>query len=248
MNETLIRKNPGEPTAEPPLSTWEVLKSPGVPTVLSIYGHVAVLGLMFTALLPVFMYTSVPTGGFGFSDPQIALFMAIGGGSQALWMLIAFPTLQKRLGTGAVLRGCAIGWVLYTAAFPILNEFLRARWTLAFWIVGPIAVFLGSGVAMAYTCTQLNVNDITPSPAVLGTLNALALTVSTGVRAFSPVLATSIFAWGVKWGFAHGHLAWFVLIVIAVLLNVAVQFLPEKAEGRPAKKAQASGEGDEDVQ
>lgn len=230
------------------MSTLEVLKSPGVPTVLYIFGHVAVLGLMFTALLPVFMYTSVPAGGFGFSDPQIALFMAIGGGSQALWMLIAFPILQKRLGTGAVLRGCVFVWTLFMAAYPILNEFLRAQWTLAFWILGPITVFLGSGVAMAYACTQLCVNDITPSPAVLGTLNALALTVSTGIRSFSPILATSIFAWGVKWGFAHGHLAWFVLIAIAALLNVAVYFLPEKAAGRPAKKAQAGREGEEDVE
>ena len=229
------------------MSTWEVLKSPGVPTVIYIYGHVATLGLMFTALLPVFMYTSVPTGGFGFSDPQIALFMAIGGGSQALWMLLAFPSLQKSFGTGSVLRGCAIGWVMYMTAMPALNEVFRARWTLAFWILGPIAVVLGSGVAMTYTCTQLCVNDITPSSEVLGTLNALALTVSTGVRAFSPILATSIFAWGVKWGFAHGHLAWFVLIAIAVLLNVAVRFLPEKAQGRPMKKTQTSPEGQDGV-
>jgi hypothetical protein len=230
------------------MSTWEVLNSPGVPTVLYIFGHVAVLGLMLTALLPVFMYTSVPSGGFGFSDAQIALFLAIAGGSQALWMLIAFPFLQRRFGTGAVLGGCAIGWVLYTAASPALNEVLRARWTLAFWILGPIAVFLGSSVAMAYACTQLCVNDITPSPAVLGTLNALALTVSTGIRTFSPILATSIFAWGVKWGFAHGHLAWAVLILLAALLNVSVCFLPEKAKGRPTKKAQASQEDVEGVE
>ena len=81
-------------------------------------------------------------------------------------------------------------------------------------------------------------NDISPSPAVLGTLVAVNLTVQTGLRAFSPVLATSIFAVGVKWGFAHGHLAWFVLLILALLLNVAVLYLPEKAAGKPIKPGQ----------
>lgn len=248
LNETLARKKSNKSKAQPPMSTWEVLKSPGVSAVIGIYGHVAVLGLMFTAILPVFMFTSVPSGGFGFSDARIALFMAIAGGSQALWMLLAFPFLHRRLGTGAVMRGCAIVWVLYNISFPILNEMLRARWTLAFWILGPVVVFLGSSVAMSYTCTQLCVNDITPSPEVLGTLNAVVLTVQTGIRTFAPVFATSMFAWGVKWGFAHGQFAWFVLIATAALLVVAVRFLPEKAKGRPMKKPQDSREDDEDVE
>jgi hypothetical protein len=147
LNETLARKKPGESNPEPPMSTWQVLKSPGVPTVLYIFGHVGLLGLMFTATFPLFMYTSVKRGGFGFSDQRIALFLAIGGGSQALWMLLAFPPLQKKFGTGFVLRGCAVIWAIFMAVYPTLNEFLRNGWILAFWIIGPIAVMLGSGVA-----------------------------------------------------------------------------------------------------
>lgn len=84
LNETLARKIPGEENPKPPMSTWEVLKSPGVPAVLYILGHVSILGLMFTAIFPLFMFTSVRRGGFGFSDQRIALFLAIAGGSQAL--------------------------------------------------------------------------------------------------------------------------------------------------------------------
>jgi hypothetical protein len=51
----------------------------------------------------------------------------------------------------------------------------------------------------------------------------------------------------VKWKFAHGHLAWFVLIALAALLNVPVYFfLPEKAEGRPTQRAEGNREGDDD--
>lgn len=92
-------------------------------------------------------------------------------------------------------------------------------------------------------------NDISPSPNVLGTLNALALTVQTGLRAFAPVLATSIFAWGVRWKFAHGHLAFFVLIALAALLIVPVYFyLPEKAGGRRTQRDEVEREGDGDGQ
>ena len=84
-------------------------------------------------------------------------------------------------------------------------------------------------------CAQLCINDISPSSTVLATLNALALTVNSGVRAFAPIAGTSIFAAGIKWGWADGHLIWILLFVLALALNAAVWWLPEEAEGRPKK-------------
>ncbi|KAK3700392.1 hypothetical protein LTR37_016003 [Vermiconidia calcicola] len=244
IDETLKRKVDGQSKVDPPMSTWQVLKSPGVPIVLYIYGHTMLLALAYTAVSPVFMYTSVKNGGFGFSDQRIALFIALAGAAQALWMLLVFPPLQKRLGTGTVLRACAILWPFFMAMYPVLNEFLRNDWNLAFWIIAPTGLVIGSGVAMAFACVQLCINDISPSATVLGTLNALALTLSSGVRAFAPVVATSIFAAGVKWGFADGHLIWFILIIWAALLNVACYYLPAAAEGNLKKQSSPTTRGD----
>jgi hypothetical protein len=83
---------------------------------------------------------------------------------------------------------------------------------------------------------QLAINDVSPSPSVLATMNALALAVNSGVRAFSPVLFTSIFAAGVKLQWADGHLIWVVLGVIAVGLHVDSWYLPKNAEGRYDKR------------
>lgn len=94
---------------------------------------------------------------------------------------------------------------------------------------------------------QLCVNDISPSATVLGTMNALALTINSGVRAFAPVLSTSIFASGIKWGFADGHLVWFFLVVLALGLNIACWFLPEAAEGRPKGKVKLADDDDDVV-
>lgn len=151
VNETLKRKVDGTSKPEATMSTLEVLKSPGVPMVLYILGHTMVLALMYTAVIPVFMYTSVPNGGFGFSDQWIAIFLAISGGSQAVWMLLAFPYLHKRFGTGTVMRWCAAGWPIFLIGYPIFNEFLRNKWFTAFWILAPIELVMGSAVAMGFS-------------------------------------------------------------------------------------------------
>ena len=117
---------------------------------LYIYGHNMLLALMYTAILPLFMFTSVKNGGLGFSDPKIALFLGIGGGSQALWMLVAFPLLQKKFGTGNLLRACGIVWPVFMAAYPLGNALLRSGYTRPFWIAAPIIMPLGSSVAMAF--------------------------------------------------------------------------------------------------
>lgn len=102
-------------------------------------------------MLPIFCFTPVELGGFGFSPFQISIFMATGGASQAIWLLLIFPPLQHRFGTGGVLRSCAIAWPIMFATWPICNELLRHHWTVAFWTVAPINLVLGSGVAMAFS-------------------------------------------------------------------------------------------------
>ena len=103
--------------------------------VLYIYGHVMLLALAYTAVSPVFLYTSIELGGFKFSDQQIAYFLTVAGGSQALWMLIAFPPLQRRFGTGNVLRACCILWPIMFMLFPLANEMLRHGYITLFWIL-----------------------------------------------------------------------------------------------------------------
>ena len=230
------------------MSTWDVLKSPGVPIVLYIFGHVTLLALAYTAVSPVFLFMSIEKGGFGFSPRYISYFLALAGASQAAWMLLAFPPLQRRLGTGPLLRLCAVVWPFLMASFPLENELLRHGFNTAFWIILPIGLVIGSGVSMAFACVQLFLNDISPSPYVLATVNALALTVNSGVRAFAPATFTSLYAIGVKSRWADGHAIWFRLVALALGVNVAARFVPESAEGRPeqVKKADQGREEEDD--
>jgi hypothetical protein len=80
------------------------------------------------------------------------------------------------------------------------------------------------------------VNDIAPSQETFGTLNALVLAVSSGLRAIIPALSTSIFATGVKYHIAGGQFFWILAISLAIGLNGIVRLLPEKAAGTPQRE------------
>jgi hypothetical protein len=70
-----------------------------------------------------------------------------------------------------------------------------------------------------------------PSPATLGTLNAVALAVGSGIRAFAPALFASLFATSVRLHLLGGQLIWVVLGILAVIMVAVLRWLPKKAEG-----------------
>ncbi|KAF2727906.1 MFS general substrate transporter [Polyplosphaeria fusca] len=235
--ETLHLHKSRKKANEAPMSTWELLKHPGVAQVTIIYQYVLILAFAYTAVDPTFLYTPVDMGGIGFKDREelIGAAIALGGASQAIWLLFIFTPLHKRIGTGGVLRLCAATWPFFFAAHSLCNIFLRHGLVVAFWIVGPVSVVVGCGVAMAFTAIQLAVNDIAPSHETFGTLNAIVLAASSGLRAVVPALSTSLFAVGVKIRVLSGQLFWVVIILLACGLLPLLRILPEKAEGRPKR-------------
>jgi hypothetical protein len=58
------------------MSTLELLRAPNVGITLYIYAHVMLLAFAYTAISPVFSFTPVHLGGFGFSPLQISLFVS----------------------------------------------------------------------------------------------------------------------------------------------------------------------------
>ncbi|KAF1961288.1 MFS general substrate transporter [Byssothecium circinans] len=220
---------------EAPVTTWELMNYPGVRQVILIYNYVLLLAFAFTAVFPVFQYTPINLGGLGLPPGWIAAAMGVGGGSQALWLLLVFPWWHKRVGSVGILRICAFVWPIFFAIDPLCNVLLRYNQKVIFWILFFLNNIVGSGVAMAFTVVQLAINDIAPSHETIGTLNALVLAVSCGLRAVIPALSTSIYAIGVKYHIIGGQLLWVILICVAVGLTLVIRLLPEKAAGRPQR-------------
>ncbi|ETS80159.1 hypothetical protein PFICI_07688 [Pestalotiopsis fici W106-1] len=211
-------------------STRQLLKSSSVPMALYIYGHVMLLAIVYTAVMPVFWFTPISLGGFGFTPFQISIFMGLTGFSQAVWLLVFFPPLQHRLGTNGVLRLCSVAYPFAMAANPLLSVILRSGAESVFWLLVPIFCLTAPGISMAFTAVQLCLNDVSPSPQLLGTLNALALTCTSGLRSFSPALITSLYAIGVRSQILWGYLAWLIIVFIAIGFTVAARFLPAASE------------------
>ncbi|KPM43686.1 hypothetical protein AK830_g2870 [Neonectria ditissima] len=235
LTETLKKQSPRETESqpaesEPLLSTWELIKAPGVTIVLWIYGHAMFLAFAFTAIVPVALFTPVDLGGGGLSAWEISIFMAVQGASQATWLLLAFPTLQHRYGTRAVMKACGYAYPFLFILYIALNLLLRDGGPVAmawFWILGPVVAIVAPGVSMAFIAVQLALNDVSPNSHVLGTLNALALTLSSGIRAIVPGAATAIYAVGVRNHILGGHLAWAILTPLAAAFAVGCTYLPQ---------------------
>ncbi|KZM21345.1 uncharacterized protein EKO05_0008868 [Ascochyta rabiei] len=235
VKETLNIHEDKRKTVKPPMTIWQLIKSPGVARVLLINNYVMLLAFTFTAVNPVFLYTPIRLGGIGFPPELIAATIGLSGASQAVWLLLIFPSLHKRVGTGQILRFCARAWPIFFAIHPCFNLLLRHGQKTAFWTLAPPALALGSGVAMAFTAVQLAVNDIAPSHETFGTLNAIVLALMSGLRAVAPAVATSVYATGVKYRIMDGQLFWVLNIALAMGLLGVLRLLPEKAEGRAGK-------------
>ncbi|XDG01638.1 hypothetical protein ABKA04_001253 [Annulohypoxylon sp. FPYF3050] len=211
----------------------DLLKAPGVRAVLYNYAHVMLLGFAYTAIVPIFWFTNVKLGGFGFSPLQISIFLGLTGLSQAIWLLFIFPPLTTRFGTNGVLRAAGNAYPFFMVIMPFMNLIVYQGTPAAetiFWVVMPILLVLGSGVSVAFTAIQLALNDASPSPETLGTLNAMALTVSSGLRAFCPALFASLFAVSIKKHLLWGYLVWLVLAILAAGFTVSTRFLPPTSE------------------
>jgi hypothetical protein len=139
------------------MSTWQLFSYPGVARVVTIYNYVMMLAFTYTAVNLVFLYTPIHLGGLGFTPELIAASTALAGASQAIWILLVFPRLHKRVGTGKVLFYCACAWPLFFASNVAFNTLLRHRLVPVFWATAPLTLVLGSGVAMAFSTFSLNI-------------------------------------------------------------------------------------------
>ncbi|KAM7199319.1 protein zinc induced facilitator-LIKE 1 [Rhypophila sp. PSN 637] len=222
------------------MTTWQLLKSPGVAKVLYTYAHVMLLAFAYTAIAPLFMFTPIDLGGFEFTPALISLFMSLNGLAQAIWVLLVFPSLQARIGTLGVIRLCAYVYPLWFIIQPGFNYILRQHdetLNLVFWIFAPLSMCIGSGVSMSFTALVLAINDVSPSPLVFGTLNSLSLSMISGVRSFSPALFTALFAISVnnQW-LLEGYSIWVLLVILGSGFALMSVFLPDTEKLREERE------------
>ncbi|KAK5994627.1 Efflux pump azaK [Cladobotryum mycophilum] len=229
-DETVSSTSGSKAAAHKDLSILELLMAPKVAITIWVYTHFMLLAFAFTAIMPVFLFTPITIGGVGFSPSQISAFMAVQGASQALWLILAFPILQGRYGTKNLLKICATAYQFFLAGIILLNLFLRIGTKSAMawaWTLGSLIAIIGPGVSMGFTSAQLAINDASPSPHIIATLNGLSMTCASVIRSFVPGVSTVIFAVGIRSQILWGYLAWVILIPLAIALRICINYIPE---------------------
>lgn len=63
-------------------------------------------------------------------------------------------------------------------------------------------------------------------------MNAISLTLNSGLRAVAPALFASLFATGVKEQIFKGYLAWVILVILAIGYRWSLRWLPARADGK----------------
>ncbi|EHA28242.1 hypothetical protein ASPNIDRAFT_188912 [Aspergillus niger ATCC 1015] len=227
-------------TASPTWTSAKILRSQGVLPVLYIHGHSMMLAFAYTAVSPVFYFTSPRLGGYGFSPFYISLFLGGSGIAQTIWLVLVYPPLHKRLGTGNILRGLCFVWIIFLAATVGASVLHRHCEMVAFWILAPLALVLGSSVAMQLTAMQLALDSVSPSPAALGTLNAMSLAIISFLRAVAPAMFTSMYASTLKLSSPGFYTFWLVLGGLVLVLAFTLRWLPEQVEKAPRKLGRSS--------
>lgn len=99
-------------------SIWQLLHEPGVQRVLLNFGWLYLVSSGYTVIMPLWWFTPIPLGGFGFSPLQISVTTAFGGVVQAVWLIVVFPPLQRRRGTNGVMRMCATAYPFFFTVAP----------------------------------------------------------------------------------------------------------------------------------
>lgn len=226
-NDGISKTHPKPQDELPRPSMRQILQTPQVRAVLGGYGYVMFIAIAFMAIHPVVLYTPVYHGGLGLSTAQITAFITAVGGSETLWLMIAFPLLQRRVGTKRVLRVCSWLWPLFFAGYAATSILEREGETVAAIVVSVTNIVVGPGAFMALTAVQLAVNKASPSPGVLGKLNSAVEILFSIIRSVVPGIATAIFAAGARGNILGGYLAWVVLIVAAMGLPVILKWFPD---------------------
>ncbi|KAL8366962.1 hypothetical protein RB595_009145 [Gaeumannomyces hyphopodioides] len=211
-------------------SIWQLLHEPGVQPVLLNFAWLCFVATGYTVIIPLWWFTPISLGGFSFTPLQISVMTAFTGIVQAVWLIIVFPPLQRRRGTNGVMRLCAAAYPLFFTVAPVANALLRLGLEPAFWAFFPPSLALSSGVAMAFTASQLAINEVSPSPRVLGTLTAFSLMLTCVSRAICPALFTSLFAIGARTQLLGGYAIWAFLFVLAAGFAAVTRLLPDYEE------------------
>ncbi|ORX41255.1 major facilitator superfamily domain-containing protein, partial [Kockovaella imperatae] len=224
-SDTTVHDADGSSSAGKDDTSYKSLFTPHINAIMFSFAVLSLLGGAQSAIQPLFCFTPVRDGGLGFSEREIGISMSIRSVSTVLVQVLAFPWLQRTVGTLRLYRWLMILWIPTYVGLPFVNGLARVATnngkihgsSPGVW-VGLSSTLLCSAVAnMAFVCNLLMTNAAAPSRQLLGAINGYSQVLSSGVRIIGPGGSSILYAVSVSKHLLGGNLVWLVLGLTAVL-------------------------------
>ncbi|CAE6439665.1 unnamed protein product [Rhizoctonia solani] len=207
-------------------SIKEIMHIPSIRKVLISYGFMAYVTVSINAVLILWLYTPVKSGGIGFSAGEIGTTLTLSGIFGTLMAIVVFPPLERRVGTVPLYRFGMVMQILNILSFPLGRVFALSGDKSGAYLGVAVFLFVRCIAGMVIVCNMLLVTRIAPCRRSLGTVNGLAQMVASASRAIGPATATSLFAFSVTSNAIGGNLIWLVLSLVALLGVIAACQIP----------------------
>ena len=172
LKETLHKKDdPSDPNGDKEETSYKSLFTPHINAIMFSFAILSLLGGAQAALQPLFCFTPIRDGGLGFSEKNIGFAMSMRSVSTVLVQLLAFPWLQRNVGTLRLYRWLMFLWLPAYIGLPLVNLIARTGHPVTVWIALWTTLLCGSISNMAFVCNLLMTNAAAPSRHLLGAIN-----------------------------------------------------------------------------
>ncbi|KAG0152285.1 hypothetical protein CROQUDRAFT_649654 [Cronartium quercuum f. sp. fusiforme G11] len=202
-----------------PPGIFVLLRDRNLRVILVNYSLLSFQAIALDALLVLFAYTPVRSGGIGFSAANIGVALSLSGIFTVVAQLLLFPPLQRRYGTVKLYRICMAAYPVIFLLFPLIHliaVFEKSESHTGVWVGLTWLLLLKTSANIVFACNMILVNSAAPTHNSLGTINGIAQCCATFVRAIGPVTASSLFAFSViHEKVAGGHMVFYVFALLS---------------------------------
>ena len=168
------------------------LFTPHINKIMISFAILSLLGSAQIALQPLFAFTPIRDGGLGFGEKEIGWAMSIRSVATIAVQLLAFPVLQRHVGTNRLYRWIMVLWLPTYLGLPLCNLLARGGNLTAVWLALSTTLLCSAVANMSFgvwfgclhlsvecllmtVCNLLMTNAAAPSRQLLGTINGECL-------------------------------------------------------------------------
>lgn len=221
----LLHNGPTAVPAEPASpGIFMLLRDRNLRAILVNYSLLSFQTIALEALLVLFAYTPIKSGGIGFSAANIGIALSISGVFTMVVQLTLFSSLQKKFGTVKLYQICMSAYPVIFLLFPLIHLTALAEQSqkdarfIGVWIGLSILLALKTTANIVFSCNMILVNSVAPTRNSLGTINGIAQCCASFVRAIGPITASSMFALSVLHNnIMDGNTVFYLFACIALL-------------------------------